>query len=35
LLHRELFLNIDELRYVADHWRMDHNPDRPHSSLGI
>ena len=23
LLNRELFLHIDELKYVADRWRMD------------
>ena len=34
LLNRELFLHIDELRYVADRWRMDYNHYRPHSSLG-
>jgi transposase InsO family protein len=34
LLNRELFLSIDELRYVADRWRMDYNHYRPHSSLG-
>ncbi len=33
LLNRELFLGIDELRYVADRWRMDYNHYRPHSSL--
>ena len=33
LLNRELFLPIDELRYVADRWRMDYNHYRPHSSL--
>ena len=33
LLNRELFLSIDELRYVADRWRMDYNHYRPHSSL--
>ena len=32
LLNRELFLSIDELRYVADRWRMDYNHYRPHSS---
>ena len=32
-LNRELFLHIDELRYVADRWRMDYNHYRPHSSL--
>ena len=25
LLNRELFLSVDELRYVADRWRMDYN----------
>ncbi len=34
LLKRELFLHIDELRYVANRWRMDYNHYRPHSSLG-
>ena len=34
LLNRELFLHIDELRYVVDRWRMDYNHYRPHSSLG-
>ena len=33
LLNRELFLSIDELRYVSDRWRMDYNHYRPHSSL--
>ena len=33
LLNRELFLHIDELRYIADRWRMDYNHYRPHSSL--
>ena len=33
LLNRELFLHIDELRYVTDRWRMDYNHYRPHSSL--
>ena len=33
LLNRELFLHVDELRYVADRWRMDYNHYRPHSSL--
>ena len=33
LLNRELSLHIDELRYVADRWRMDYNHYRPHSSL--
>ena len=33
LLNRELFLHIDELRYLVDRWRMDYNHYRPHSSL--
>ena len=33
LLNRELFLHIDELRYVVDRWQMDYNHYRPHSSL--
>ena len=33
LLNRELFLHIDELKYVADRWRIDYNHYRPHSSL--
>jgi putative transposase len=33
LLNRKLFLSIDELRYIADRWRMDYNHYRPHSSL--
>jgi hypothetical protein len=32
-LNRELFLHIDELRYVGDRWRMDYNHYCPHSSL--
>ena len=32
LLNRELFLHIDELRYVVDRWRMDYNHYRPHSA---
>jgi putative transposase len=33
LLNRELFLHIDELKYIVDRWRMDYNHYRPHSSL--
>ena len=33
LLDGELFLHIDEVRYVVDRWRMDYNHYRPHGSL--
>lgn len=33
LLNRELFLSLDEARYVLDEWRLDYNHRRPHSSL--
>ena len=33
LPNRELFLHIDELRYVVDRWQMHYNHYRPHSSL--
>jgi transposase InsO family protein len=33
LLNGELFLHIDEMRYVVEHWRMDYNHYRPHSRL--
>jgi len=33
LLNGELFLHIDEVKYVAERWRMDYNHYRPHSSL--
>ena len=34
LLDGELFLHLDEVKYVVDRWRMDYNHYRPHSSLG-
>jgi len=34
LFNRELFLSIDELRYVVNRRRMDYNHYRSHSSLG-
>ena len=34
LLNRELFLNVPEVRFVLDEWRLDYNHHRPHSSLG-
>jgi putative transposase len=33
-LDREIFVGIEELRYVVDRWRMDYNHYRPHSSIG-
>jgi len=34
LLDGELFLHIDEVKYVVDRWRMDYNHYRPHSGMG-
>jgi len=33
LLDGELFLHLDEMKYVVERWRMDYNHCRPHSSL--
>jgi transposase InsO family protein len=33
LLNRELFLSLEEARWVIDHWRNDYNHHRPHSAL--
>ena len=33
LLDRELFLCLDEPRFVLDDWRMDYNHQRPHSGI--
>jgi putative transposase len=33
LLNRELFLSREEARWVIDHWRLDYNHRRVHSSL--
>ena len=33
LLNGELFLHIDEMKYIVERWRMDYNHYRPHSSL--
>ena len=33
LLNGEIFLHIDEFKYVVERWRMDYNHYRPHSSL--
>jgi putative transposase len=34
LLDGELFLHLNEMKYVVERWRMDYNHYRPHSSLG-
>lgn len=34
LLNRELFLGLDEARYVLDEWRHEYNHRRPHSGIG-
>ena len=34
LLDRELFLSLEDARWVIDRWRLDYNHHRPHSSLG-
>jgi putative transposase len=34
LLDGELFLHLDEVKYVVERWRMDYNHYRPPSSLG-
>jgi putative transposase len=33
LLNRELFLSLEETRWVIDRWRLDYNHHRPHSAL--
>ena len=33
LLNRELFLSLEEARWVIDRWRLDYNHHRPHSAL--
>ena len=33
LLDRELFLSLEEARWVIDRWRIDYNHHRPHSAL--
>ena len=33
LLDGELFLHLDEVKYVVERWRMDYNHYRPHSGL--
>ena len=33
LLNRELFLGLDEARYVLDEWRNEYNHRRPHSGI--
>ena len=33
LLYRELFVGLEDARWVVDRWRLDYNHQRPHSSL--
>lgn len=33
LLNRELFLSLEEARWVMDRWRLDYNHQRPHRAL--
>jgi len=33
-LDREIFVSIDELRYVTERYKLDYNHHRPHQSLG-
>ena len=33
LLNRELFLSLEEARWVLDRWRLDYNHHRVHSTL--
>ena len=33
LLNLELFLSLEEAKYVAERWRLDYNHHRPHSAL--
>jgi putative transposase len=33
LLNRELFLSLEEARWVIDRWRLDYKHHRPHSAL--
>ena len=34
LLNREIFLSLDEVRWVMDRWRLDYNHRRIHTALG-
>ena len=34
LLDRELFVGLEDARWVVDRWRLDYNHQRPHRSLG-
>ena len=34
LLDRELFTSLTEARFLLEDYRVDHNQNRPHSSLG-
>ena len=34
LLNRELFVGLEDARWIVDRWRLDYNHRRPHSALG-